>query len=185
MGDLTTIALVKAMLGITGATEDTILARLVSAASSRIERAAGRTLTQATYTAEAIDSIGDFAVKLSQYPIVSITSVAELGTTLTASDYTTDDGAGLLWRMSGSSPIPWAVGRRAIAVTYVAGYANVPKDVEDAATQQAAYEWRKSKAGGDRLGVTGQILGPGSSNYTVGEWAPGVDAVVASYRRLC
>lgn len=185
MGDLTTLALTKAMLGISGSTEDTILTRLVSSVSARMERYIGRTITSATYTAEIVDSVGQTRIQLRQYPITSVTTVVEDGTTLSASDYTTDANVGQLIRLSGTTEIPWASGSRIITVTYVAGYSTVPKDLEDAATQQAAHEWQKSKAGGFRLMEGGQQIGPGTTTYVVAPWVPGAEEVLKQYRRLC
>lgn len=68
---------------------------------------------------------------LSRRPVVSITSVTENGTLLTAADYEVDADAGLLYRLSSSVRIYWP--GVTIVIVYPAGYATVPDDLKYAA----------------------------------------------------
>ena len=81
-------------------------------------------------------------IYLTQYPVISITSVHESAaltydaTTLLTSgtDYLlADANAGALDRISGGGPIGWLAGYRVIQVVYSAGYADtssVPEDIK-------------------------------------------------------
>jgi len=71
---------------------------------------------------------------LRRYPIITISSVIEDGTTLVVgTDYEVDAEAGLLYRLNGSSRIAWCA--QVIQVSYQGGYAaltDVPADIQAA-----------------------------------------------------
>lgn len=187
MGDLTTAANVKTYLGITGTSDDALIARIVSAVSARIESHCGRTLTTATYTSEYYDSIGDTRIVPKNVPVTTLTTVVENGTTLSASDYASDGYT--ITRLSNGAVVAWASGERVIALTYTAGLGTaaggtLPADLVELATAQAANEFQRTKPGGARLGIASSQVGPGTSGYIVGEWVPGALAVLSAYRRL-
>lgn len=104
------------------------------------------------------------------WPITSLTSVTENGSTLVtgtgydgagAFDVLRYDTSGRLYRTKGRTPVPlnpyaqtrltgWAGGRQNITVTYKAGYtaANLPKDIADACIELAILLYEQA----DRMG---------------------------------
>ena len=81
MADLTTKAKVKAFLGISGTTHDTLLDELIKNASASIERFCNRNFTSASYT-EYFDTIaGDSKLFVKNYPVSALTSVQYRGGT--------------------------------------------------------------------------------------------------------
>lgn len=69
---------------------------------------------------------GKTGIQLRTGPVLSVTTVVESGTTLSASDYVLDRNANVLWRGSTTSAGWWADGRQNIAVTSVCGILNPP-----------------------------------------------------------
>lgn len=97
---LTSLARVKAELGLTDDTDDAVLEPMIDRASSAISRETRRTFGVETVT-ETIDGSGSRLLGLTRTPIVSVSAVTEDGTTIT--DYSVEDAeAGALYR-----PVGW------------------------------------------------------------------------------
>lgn len=139
-GAMTTLADVKALLGITDTTQDTRLEMLINNASATIAAACDRVFTRSTYTAETHPGTNRQLLVLNQWPIVSVTSVYT-GTTLMAStEYEMkpqDASMGVIYKSNGWNQNTtfatgltldtWATDRD-YSVTYVSGY-YMPNDV--------------------------------------------------------
>ena len=61
---------------------------------------------------------------LERYPVVSVETVTELGTVLTAADYEVYQESGQLFRLQSDERMEWPSGK--IIVAYTAGYAVIP-----------------------------------------------------------
>lgn len=146
---LTTLARVKAELGITDALKDALLEGWINDASEAIERRCGRKFQRAEVL-EKLRGTGTQSLLLSRTPVVSVTSVEVDGTMLEDDDYEIDDGgAGILnresgWPTSGEScvgiawtPVP-GTGKRNIEVTYTAGYVTPGQATEMDVSQEPA-----------------------------------------------
>lgn len=147
--DLTTLANLKDDLGITGAAEDTYLARAITQASSAVADYCNRVFAQQTYQVVIRPERdarpwafpnGHDPFLLAPPPLVSVTSVDEDGTALVSG---TDYEAALgdqpaIYRLNASGdPKDWPSVK--ITVVYVAGYvlpgntgATLPAAIEDA-----------------------------------------------------
>lgn len=194
MGDLTTLASVKAYANISGtdAARDALLEDLIDGASAVMERYVGRTLTSGTYTGEKIDGNAfTDALVLKNYPVTTFTSLSESGTVVSSATYDVDLDTGLIYRVSGSwwssdgQTAGWIAGRRNYAATYTAGFTALPEDLVNAANRQVLLEYKRSGYKGDRLGLLATTLPDGgSATYREDEWAEGVLGVLSRYRRL-
>jgi hypothetical protein len=175
---LCTLADVKEELGLTVATYDTRLERLIHAVSDAIASYCGRSLHYDAAVAESVAGFGGTRLLLSHTPIVSITSITIDTGLLAATDYEIEDAnAGFIYRPSGWS---WTareandiVGdgvagteERSIDVVYKGGYVTagqvttvpvlartLPYDIEDAAIQMVADRYRNpsSRIASERL----------------------------------
>ncbi len=127
----------KAHLGITSTASDDELRRFLDAATDMCESYAGRSLRRRTVTAETHDG-GSESVLLCWTPVISVTSVTDDGTAV--ADYVLESDSGVLWRdeLTGT---PWTTGRRVVSVTYVAGYAAPPADVQQAVLEALRHLW--------------------------------------------
>ena len=109
----------------------------------------------------------------------STLSVTLNGTALTAADFEADEDAGLLfYTPDGSDPVPWPNGRRHIEIGYSAGFAAIPADLQQAATVQAAWDFKRT----ERLGDRSAVIGDNTATYMVDAWAPEVKTVLDYYR---
>jgi hypothetical protein len=88
---------------------------------------------------------GKTGIKLRGGPFISITTVIENGTTLSASDYVFDSDAQLLWRGSNVSAWWWSYGRQTVTVTGVAGMTNPPAVVRLVALYLIQAMWQSSQ----------------------------------------
>jgi hypothetical protein len=139
-GAMTTLADIKAMLGITDTASDVRLENLINRTSAMIAHYCDRVFTRSTYTAETYHGNNRQLLILRQWPVVSVTSVLANGSTLAATEYevkTQDQARGVIYKSngwnqsityaSGLTLDTWASGRD-YTVTYVAGY-YMPTDV--------------------------------------------------------
>lgn len=120
---LTTLATVKAELGITDTSNDTALGRKIDEASAMIVSYLGYPLSQeiVVQTIRADNSCeAAAALYLERTPIVIISSVVADGVTLDDSEYDFDAKSGALYRLGASGVCDWRFSQ--IAVTYTGGY---------------------------------------------------------------
>ena len=146
---LTTLETVKAVLGISGATDDVYLTLAIGQASAVISNYCNRVFALETVEEAirpAMDSYpwnvpgGLSPVQLSRWPVTAITSVTEDGVMLIpGADYEVDRAQGQLWRLAPTGDlVAWRTVR--IVATYAAGYVlppnsarTLPTDLELAA----------------------------------------------------
>lgn len=88
---------------------------------------------------------GRGAIALRRTPVISVATVVESGTTLTASDWVLDTVGWLLHRGSTTSASRWASGRANVSVTYVAGYASPPADLRLAVLREVEHLWQRTQ----------------------------------------
>lgn len=112
-------------------------------ATDAVERDLGRAVVRRPVV-ETYDGNGG-GVSLRSTPAISVTSVVESGTTLTATDYLLNVSQGVLLRGTTTSDLSWASGRQNIVVTYVAGYANPPRIVRKVALNAVQAMWQTSQ----------------------------------------
>jgi hypothetical protein len=152
----------KAYLNITVTTHDSELTSLRDAVEVAAENVADISLRQQTVTSER-HSGGADRIVLSTRPLVSVTTVAEDGTTLAATAYDIDLDTGILYRLSGTYTLGvWSSGHRNVSVTYEAGWSGstVPSDIKHGILELARHLWTTQR------GPT-QVFGTGSD-----EWNP-------------
>lgn len=134
---LTDLASVQAELGLSGTAEAGYLRGQIAQASAAISSWCGR-----VFAAETVREVWrpDRCVEsmsLARFPVTSLGSVAEDGTTLSSTDYELDAESGMLWRLSADERTTWRA--RKITVQYTGGYIlpdqsnrTLPQDVQRA-----------------------------------------------------
>lgn len=146
--DVVTFAQVSAMLNVPDA-EAALIDRYITVVSRHIDDLCGP-VVQRTVTAETHHG-GTCSIVLDKRPVISVTSVTENGTTVSAAGYHIDLEAGILERVSSSYySYPWYAGRWNVAVTYEAGRyedtASVDPIFVEAATMAVKGLWTSQKA---------------------------------------
>jgi hypothetical protein len=146
---LTTLAAVKEYLGLSGTGEDSLLNRLVEWATSFIQTYCGRIFFQGSYD-EYHDGDGSDSVLSRQFPIVSVDTVEVDGVVKDSSSFVVYAPIGMIRLKSGVFPR----GKNNIRLMYTAGYASLPKDLEQACIELVALKYYDR--GKERLGVEKQ-----------------------------
>ncbi len=180
MADYTTLAAVKAHLdqAASDTTFDTLLTRLLSAASRQIDAYCGRGIAQAAY-ADALDGSGTPVLFPTESPLVSVTAITrddeavDLSTVTVYPDYL---------RLTDGSV--WTRGARNVAVSYTAGFydsgtADPPADIEDACVQLVAFKFTRR----GREGLDSERVAQQSDALEPVPLPASVTALLAAYRR--
>ena len=188
---LSTLADLKAYLGVTATTNDTIMCDMIDRASVEIEEACGgRRFVAASYD-EYHDGDGRHgAVYLNQYPIISTGTVRDDtqrpptwdSATVVSSDYiTTYEDEGKIVR----TDAPFQKGIENVRIQYQAGFNTVPLDIQKECVRLAAVDWFNSPAGKGRLGRSSEALpgNQGTNAFDVNAAKVSV-AIVKRYGRL-
>ena len=168
---LTTLAAVKLFLGITAATNDTLINDLISAVSNEIQispTGVGRAIVTATATDEKVSiPMQDNLLQTLHYPILSVSALTEDDIALVLdTDYETEEqdlARGQIARISGGTPVAWLTGTRVVKLTYTHGFAAVPAALVQAATELVAFDFLQSHAGRFAFGLENKPTDEGGS----------------------
>jgi uncharacterized phiE125 gp8 family phage protein len=184
---LTTLANVKAILGITAATYDDILENYIDAATEAIENYCNRRFLSTVHTNEIYDGTGSKYLVLRHYPIITFTSAQKL-----ISDYESNDWEDLetewLQHQATNGRVFYEGGFHEgfsnYRFTYTAGYVTIPNDVRDAC-EKLVVEWYNNRT--KASGVTSERLGEYAISYSPTVTASqikglGLDAILDAYR---
>lgn len=143
---LTTLATVRTELGLPDSVDAGMLHNLIQRASSAIASYLGRPLARETVAETFRDVDGYAMLRLSRFPVASITSVVLDGITLSAGEYELAGENQQLHRLVNNDTAEWT-GRR-IVVTYAGGYilpglsgSNLPPEIEWACVMAVAGDY--------------------------------------------
>ncbi|MFL7903977.1 hypothetical protein ACJ41P_22775 [Azospirillum argentinense] len=162
------------------------IARASAAVCSFCRRSfAAETVRETVHLATLAD-----VLPLTRWPLVSIASVTEGGTLLSAGDTEADEGTGLLYRLTASGSRQfWRPAR--IVVEYRAGYVlpgeggcTLPRDIEHAAILLVLEQWHGIER--DPRLKAKAVEGVGSETYWIpdrAELPPAVVALLAPHRQ--
>jgi len=181
--NLTTKEKVKLFLDITATTYDTLLDTMCNQLTSWIENyCGGRRFMSTEYTEELYDGDNfERFLRLKNYPVIAWTKIEyNAGTTASpnwteydASDYEKYDTTGILWFDRVEK------GKRNIRISYTAGYAKIPYDLELLATKLVARTFEK------RLSEQKVSEGSPDLNITWDEFIKKEDKIVlGNYTRI-
>jgi uncharacterized phiE125 gp8 family phage protein len=187
--DLTTLANVKAELGITDGASDAVLRRYITSASLAAAHYCNRVFAVETVSELALPGncynwTKSEVLQLSRFPLVTVTSVTEDTTLLTVDDdYLVNSSNGQLIRVSDDVTSQWLLG---VTVVYSSGYATTPADLEDAVIRMVTQ--RYSAKGRDSALRSEEIPGVRSATYWIatgneaGNITPDVQDILEKYR---
>lgn len=192
--DLTTLAAVKDELNITDNSKNALLRRYISGASAAAAQECNRVFPVETIMDEVWPHrdptpgrvFGRFEpLTLSRYPIVSVASVIENGAALDSTGFRVDSEKGQLIRL-GVNGLPTLWSSATVAVTFSAGFATIPADLEDAVIRMIT---KRYSAKGRDPTVTQQSI-PGvmerrfwfATGDEAGNMTPDVMDVIDGYR---
>jgi uncharacterized phiE125 gp8 family phage protein len=189
--DLLTTDQLKSYLGISHASDDTLIGEIIDEISESVETHLGREVMKKART-EYYNPRGAKDLYLKHRPVdtdEAITIVEETNvprvydaTALTTSQYLLDDEAGVIQRYGGSFPS----GVKSLKVTYTAGWATaagtaVPTDIMKAAKIWCAQQYYRAKHGAD--GISSENMGPVSVTFARVGMPADCEELLAKYRR--
>jgi len=160
---------VKAHLNIptTDTTLDEELRRFIDAATDLAETYVGQVLGRRTFTSELYDGGTEF-IRIRNPKAISITSVYENDTLVSASNYVLDYTGQRLYRIGSGTLYAtnsygyWVQGMNNISITYVAGYVNPPMAARQGVLEIIRHLWQTQRGS---MSVMGRSLG-GDELYT-------------------
>lgn len=180
MADLTTLANVKQDLVITETANDPQLSRLITEFSTWFLNQINRGgLIEADYVEKRNGQGGDSIVP-GFYPVTAVSGVTVNGVVIPASPDGVASGFVFdeltIYLVGGYR---FNRGRQNVQLSYTAGYATVPADVERAVIDQVIFTFRRLP----KLGtVTQQMQGVTTAQYSQRDLAPGVNPVIQNYK---
>jgi uncharacterized phiE125 gp8 family phage protein len=190
---LITLAQLKAWLGITGSTEDTILEPMINRSGELCGTYCGRKLKTATYT-EYYNGNGTAQLQLNNFPVTAVTSINIDPTRLWAAASSVDVTANVmigsasgiirLWNQWAGFPC----GRGNVKVVYVAGYKDstdnlVPYDLQEASLLIAQYSYKRHYQD-QRIGLQSETVGDRTMSYSNEAIPAKAKTILDSYRDL-
>jgi hypothetical protein len=116
---------------------------LCMVASDAVERDLGVTISRRTVT-ETYNG-GQDSLWLRSTPVISITSVTEAGTLLSAADWILNATAGRVYRGGSTSPRCFLPGRQNVTVVYVVGFTDPPRVARKVALNGVERMWQSSQ----------------------------------------
>jgi uncharacterized phiE125 gp8 family phage protein len=181
-GDLTTLANVKAWLSppLTATVDDALLARLVTAASQFIQTWLNRTILLQTY-AETRNGPGSTRLFLRNRPVTAVSALTIDGVAIPPS-HPAPTGAGYLFDDSSLYLVGYLFRRgvQNIQVTYTAGFAEIPPELEQACIELVALRYKER----DRIGQVSKNLGGEVVSFTQKDLPPDVATLLNQYLSL-
>jgi hypothetical protein len=162
-----------------GATDDALLTRLVSAASTFVTTWLDRQLLQASYL-ETRSGKDTSTMAALQWPVTAVSSVTVDGVAITAR--TAFGGSGFYFDsdflyLDGFS---FTRGRANVQLAYTAGYTVVPFDVEQAVIEIIALRYRER----DRIGQVSKNIAGEVVTFLVKDMPPSALSALLNYKRV-
>lgn len=179
-GDLTSLANLKSWVQVTGVNDDTMLERLISAASAFIQQWLSRTLALATYT-ETYDGRGTRRAALNNFPIVSVSTLVVNGVAIPvaagppwSNGYVFDQLSISLYGYC------FSAGFGNVQVSYSAGYSATPLDIEQACLELCALRYKER----ERIGYKSKSIAGETVAFFVGDMTPSIKTALNPYRKV-
>ncbi len=189
--DLTTIAAVKAYPDFVSGASDPLLARLITAASSAIQRYTNRDIVQQTYN-EVRDGNGGARIVLRQFPAQAPSSLIVDGVAIL--QQTTPLGMGWVfdgYRVLSLYGFRFSRGYSNVLITYTAGWAGpspgpsaIPSDIEQACIELVAFFFRNRSRIGDQSLTVGAGGGHETVSYLLRAMPPTTKALLDQFKEV-
>jgi uncharacterized phiE125 gp8 family phage protein len=178
-GDLTTLANAKAWLGIANTNEDTLLTRLVTAASQFIQTWLNRDLLSQSYS-EIRDGHGGPTLVFRDYPVTAVSSVQVDGYSIPLAGSVLEYG---YWFSPTVVTLRGYLFNRGIAnvvLSYQAGFSSTPPEIEQACLELVGVKYRER----DRIGHASKSLAGEVVAFIVKDMPDSVRSVLNNYKKV-
>lgn len=157
-GDLTTLNNVKAWLNLTVSTSDALLTRLISAVSAWVQTYIGRQIASQNYT-EVRNGSGGEQLFFANYPVTAVSAVTVDGVAIPPQPSFGQAGYSFTGKLLTLTGYKFNRGLANVALTYTAGYAATPLDLEQATIELIALAFKeRAHIGEDSAVFQGQTV---------------------------
>jgi hypothetical protein len=179
MVDLTTVDAVKKYLGITSASDDSLLASLITAASGYIQTFINRVFEVQEYV-DKFSGHGNNTWMLRNYPCKTVSIVTINGNTIypaataTGFGYVYDD---ISVTVRGHAFLKGALN---CAITYQAGYDNVPAEIAQACIELVSLRYKEK----DRIGLISKGLAGETISYSQNDMSTAIKTILLNYKKI-
>lgn len=179
-GDLTTLANVKSWFSppLTATTDDALLTRLITAASQFIQTWLGQQLAVQTYT-ETRDGKGGQKLALTNIPVTALSSLTIDGLAIPPAPDALSPGYAFSPTMLYLRGYTFTPGFQNVSVTYTAGYAVTPPEIEQACIELVALRYKER----DRIGHVSKGVAGETVTFTQKDMPPDVQSILNQYLR--
>lgn len=181
MADLTTLDNVKQWLGLNSVTDDALLSRLITSVSDYIQAWLNRQIAVTAYT-ETRDGNGRDFMLTANFPLVSVTSVVVDGVIIPSSTAYNMPGYYLDSKMQSIRLRQqlFTKGRGNVSLSYTAGYAATPPELEQACIETIALRYRER----DRIGHASKSLQGETVAFTIVDFPKPVMTILNNYKKV-
>lgn len=180
---LVSLDTLKTNLGITDASEDTVLTGVLTRSDALAKRIMGRTIEAVDYE-EIVDGHGEQIIQLKNYPVITFTSIeykdawVETWTAFNPIDYSVNNET---WEVR----FPYYRVMRGfgnIRISYRAWYESdeIPGDIEDAVIQIATSSYNKKNSGG----IVRERVDGAEIQYSQEQTPSEAESILLSYRSI-
>ena len=182
MSDLTTVANVVGYLGLsdTAATAaNSLLARLVSAASAFLEQNLNRTFEVTEYV-ETRNGHDERFITFGDYPVASVQSVVISGVTVPPAPDMTSNGYLFDSTRLSLSGYRFYRGYLNVELQYTAGFVTIPLEIEQACIELVSAKYK----GRDRIGVSAKTINGETISFTRSDLTEDLKSVLRAYQKV-
>jgi len=179
-GDLTTLALVDAQLGLpSGNADEAVLSGLITGVSAFIATYCQREFQVSTYS-DAWDGKGARRMAFPNWPVIAVTSLVIGGVTIPAGDPVSAPGYYTNANTLMLNGYCFTPGFGNVQIAYQAGYATIPADLELAAREAVIWMYRERL----REGKASEAIAGETTSYRLVSLPPRAQAIVDLYRKV-
>jgi len=179
MTDLTTLANVKQWLGVTVSTDDAFLGRLISFASVFVQNLLNRNILSTAYT-ETYDGNSGTALFLPNYPITAVSSLTIDGISIPAASSPLVSGYTFNSTRISLNGYRFNRGYNNVAISYTAGFASVPLDLEQAVIEIVGIKYREIK----RIGEVSKSIAGEVVSFSQADIPPTAKTILQQFKRV-
>lgn len=177
---LTNITSVKAWMGETTSNKDALIASLILSCSQEIISYLNRNIESEFYE-DIVSGNGKNTLTMKNWPITTVTAV-QIGqfsyNEIQKSDFTST-GVKVKGRQLIAQGFKFEKGEDNIFIGYVAGYDEVPADIQQACNELINHRMKNER--GDRQGVSSKSLAGETISFSHRSWPESVKTVLNNY----
>jgi hypothetical protein len=157
-----------------------MLTRLIADATGFLAQWLSRDIISTSYT-QKLDGKGGDEVVLSNYPVTAVSLVKIDGVAIDLAILTTDKGYNFdehsIYLTGG---LAFSKGKRNIQVSYTAGFATVPAELEQVAIDLISIKYRER----DRIGLDSKALAGETTSFATRDMPNRARAILDQYRKV-